>query len=181
MWLTYVALAPHMLALTCKCSCQQSRVEGYRQMWSACHSLGGLDSSDKSCRHRSVGAQQEGSSQHQPCAQSAGKGRRVRMIDCLRVPEGPIADGALVAVAVEVLGAGASPGLLTANDRGECCWQRGTPPEMPAAILDDESSTGLPRSNLQGGGGADGSLPTKPACLSPASPAALPAIRRPRG
>ena len=66
------------------------------------------------------------------------------MIHCLWVAEGPIADGALVAVAVEVLGTGASPRLLTADNRGECCWQRGMPPERPAASVGDKSRTGRP-------------------------------------
>ena len=178
--LMYVAIAPQMLAPTCRRCCQPSQIEGHCQTRLACHSHGGLDSSGESCRHRSVGAQQKGNSQHQPCTQSAGEGGRVRVVNGLRVAKGPIADGALVAVAVEVLGAGASPGFLTAGNRGEYCWQRGMPPKLPEATLGDKSRAGPPRSQLLCSGKADGSMPARQACLSSASPAALPVVRRPR-
>ena len=71
-----------------------------------------------------------------------GKGRWVCVIDSLRVAKGAIADRALVAVAVEVhswrLGAGGCPGLLPADDGDERCWQRGMPPDVPAATLGDK-------------------------------------------
>lgn len=134
----WLNLAPHMPALTCKCCHHPSNTRAT----ASCHSLGGLDSSGKRCRNRSIDAQQKGDPQHQPCTQSAGKGRWVCVIDSLRVAKGAIADRALVAVAVEVhswrLGAGGCPGLLPADDRDERCWQRGMPPDVPAATLGDK-------------------------------------------